>query len=164
MEAVYIGLGSNLDDPVAHVESACKEISQQQDIQLLKASGLYRSAPMGPADQPCYVNAVAEIATVLSAPELMRVLQALETAHGRLPTAVRWSARPLDLDILLYGEKIIKTKSLTIPHLGLFERAFVLYPLLEISSETLLVPGYGRLGELIAHCPKGDLELIKHRE
>lgn len=161
MVTTYIGLGSNLDDPAQHVQQAISDLSQADGLHLKKTSRLYRSPPMGPQDQPDYINAVAEIATDLSAIELLTVLQAIEQAHGRLRGAQKWTARTLDLDILLYGDKIITSEELIIPHYGLYERAFVLYPLQEIASADLEIPGHGMLAQLVAKCKKGGLQAIE---
>jgi len=160
MVTVYIGLGSNLDNPVQQILRACREIASLEDVSLVQTSGLYRSSPMGPVDQPDYINAVAEIATNLSPESLLGQLQCIEHEHGRTRNGIRWGARTLDLDILIYGEEVITTKILTIPHPGLYERAFVLYPLKEIASDDLQIPGQGRLVELVRRCDRGDLELI----
>lgn len=159
METVYIGLGSNLSDPERQVIQGCAEIAALDHVHLIKTSSLYQSPPLGPADQPDYINAVAKIATSLTPEELLAELQAIETKHGRVRTSERWSARTLDLDILVYGEKVIKSESLVIPHLGLYERAFVLYPLLEIAPE-LLIPGYGSISELALNCERGSLKVV----
>ena len=161
MVTTYIGLGSNLDDPVQHVQQAISDLSQADGLYLKKTSSLYRSPPMGPQDQPDYINAVAEIATDLSAIELLAALQAIEQAHGRIRGAQKWTARTLDLDILLYGDKIITSEELIIPHYGLYERAFVLYPLKEIASADLEIPGHGMLAQLLAKCEKGGLQVIE---
>jgi len=160
MITAYIGLGSNLKNPVQQVSQAISELSQWDALSLVKVSSLYKSPPMGPQDQPDYVNAVAEIATPLSPEELLSTLQAIENSHGRRRDAGKWSARTLDLDVLLYGDEIINTKDLIIPHSGLYERAFVLYPLEEIASGDLLIPGHGTLAQLLANCERGLLELI----
>ncbi|WP_455222342.1 2-amino-4-hydroxy-6-hydroxymethyldihydropteridine diphosphokinase [Kaarinaea lacus] len=159
MTNVFIGLGSNLNDPIQQLTQACTEIGSIEHVTLCKISSLYRNPPMGPQDQPDYINAVVEIDTSLSPEELLNELQAIEKKHGRVPGRVRWSARPLDLDILLYGEKVINNERLTIPHLGLYERAFVLYPLIEIAPD-LEVPGHGALRELIHNVDGSNLEKI----
>ncbi|MGD8568354.1 MAG: 2-amino-4-hydroxy-6-hydroxymethyldihydropteridine diphosphokinase [Gammaproteobacteria bacterium] len=159
MTVAYIGLGSNLDDPRHQVRSACVELAAVGNLQFIAVSSLYRSAPLGPTDQPDYVNAVAEIATSLTAQALLDVLQHIENSHGRQRGEVRWGPRTLDLDILLFGEKIINSDRLTIPHPGLYERPFVLYPLQEIAP-ALVVPGRGPLTQLIQSCPRGRLEKI----
>jgi 2-amino-4-hydroxy-6-hydroxymethyldihydropteridine diphosphokinase len=118
-------------------------------------SSLYHSAPMGPQDQPDYVNAVMAVATALSPMELLRTLQGIENSHGRV-RAERWGARTLDLDILLYGEQVIELPDLSVPHIGMTEREFVLYPLYEIAPHTI-IPNKGKLVELLEHCPLAGL-------
>ena len=160
MVTTYIGLGSNLQNPAQQINQAISEISFCKEITLQKVSSLYRSPPMGPVDQPDYINAVAEIATTLGPLELLSVLQNIEHEHGRTRDAEKWGARTLDLDILLYGDKIINSDDLIIPHYGLYERAFVLYPLREIAPESLNIPGQGTLAELLTNCQKGSLEIL----
>ncbi|MCI0506058.1 MAG: 2-amino-4-hydroxy-6-hydroxymethyldihydropteridine diphosphokinase [Gammaproteobacteria bacterium] len=159
MTTVFVGLGSNLNNPVRQITQACDDIAALAHVTLVKISSLYRSPPMGPQNQPEYVNAVVEIATTLSPETLLLELNAIENRHDRARGAERWSARTLDLDILLYGDKLIKTENLTIPHLGLYERAFVLYPLLEIAPD-LQIPGHGPLRELAHTIDAGGLEKI----
>jgi len=118
---------------------------------------------MGPTDQPDYINAVAEIATSLSPLELLSVLKAIESKHGRQRDAQKWGPRTLDLDILLYGEEVINLNGLIIPHYGLYERAFVLYPLQEIVAEDFQIPSHGTLAHLLANCDKGSLEILPDR-
>ncbi|MDH5445777.1 MAG: 2-amino-4-hydroxy-6-hydroxymethyldihydropteridine diphosphokinase [Gammaproteobacteria bacterium] len=156
---VYIGIGSNLDNPQNQVTSAIHELAQIPAIQQITASPLYSSTPMGPQDQPDYVNAVVEIHTTLEPLELLDQLQQIEAEHGRIRTTFRWGARTLDLDILLYGEEIINLARLEVPHPGLHERAFVLYPLYEINPN-LSIPGRGKLDELLEKCPADELKKI----
>lgn len=121
-------------------------------------SSLYKSPPMGPPDQPEYINAVAQLDTELSPEALLEALLALEKRHGR-ERGEKWGPRSLDLDILLYGNEQIDNERLTIPHPGLPERAFVLYPLQEIDKD-LTIPGQGPLRDLLARCPRGGLERL----
>lgn len=151
----YIGLGSNLAEPVSQIRQACEALKRLPQSQLLACSSLYSSPPMGPPDQPDYINAVAALETALAPHVLLTELQGVEQAQGRT-REIRWGARTLDLDLLLYGEQTIKDKLLTVPHPGLPERAFVLYPLQEIAPG-LVIPGQGPLAELVAGCPKGGL-------
>ena len=155
----YIGLGSNLAEPVAQIKSARKAIAAITGVQELAFSGLYRSLPMGPQDQPDYVNAVMGIATDLLPMDLLRSLQAIENDHGRVRKSERWGARTLDLDILIYGDQIIDLPDLTVPHPGLVERSFVLYPLFEIAPH-ILVPGKGAIADLISQCPLSGLKRL----
>ncbi|KPJ95808.1 MAG: 2-amino-4-hydroxy-6-hydroxymethyldihydropteridine pyrophosphokinase [Gammaproteobacteria bacterium SG8_11] len=152
----YIGLGSNLDNPARQVTSAIKELNQLPQSQLIHASSLYQSKPMGPQDQPDYVNAVATIDTKLNPEALLQQLLSMEKRHGRVRGSQRWTARTLDLDILLYGQEVITSQNLTIPHPGIAERNFVLYPLHEIAPQ-LVIPQLGHIESLIAGCERGDL-------
>jgi 2-amino-4-hydroxy-6-hydroxymethyldihydropteridine diphosphokinase len=161
MTTAYIGIGSNLDDPRQQVRVALAALAQIADTQMLISSSLYRSAPMGPADQPEYVNAVAKLATRLTAIELLAAIQAIETRQGRVRNGVHWGPRVIDLDLLLYGNEQILTTGLTVPHPGLREREFVLYPLAEIAPE-LTIPGLGALSQLLEHCPRRGLERMAH--
>jgi 2-amino-4-hydroxy-6-hydroxymethyldihydropteridine diphosphokinase len=157
----YIGLGSNLNDPVEQVRSARRTISQINGVEESGFSSLYRSPPMGPADQPDYVNAVLAVTTILAPLALLTELQAIEAEHGRVRGRERWGPRTLDLDILLYGQRVISTERLTVPHPRLSERAFVLYPLYEIAPD-LHIPGKGQLAELVQRCPPAGLLRIDH--
>ncbi|MDO8843769.1 MAG: 2-amino-4-hydroxy-6-hydroxymethyldihydropteridine diphosphokinase [Methylicorpusculum sp.] len=155
----YIGLGSNLDDPVQQIKSARAAIAAIDKISEVAFSSLYRSLPMGPQDQPDYVNAVMSVSTDLEPFELLRCLQAIEHEQGRVRTGLRWGARTLDLDLLIYDQMQLADPVLTLPHSGLADRAFVLYPLHEIAPD-LLVPGYGPLTTLLEHCPQVGLQQL----
>lgn len=160
MFEIYIGLGSNLENPLAQVTLAQLAIASHEHITEIKSSSLYVSSPMGPQDQPDYVNAVMRAKTDLTAIELLRVLQKIENNQGRVRKGERWGARTLDLDLLLYAEQQIQHPDLIVPHIGLSERAFVLYPLQEIAPEGLIVPGKGSVAELVSQCPLDGLEKI----
>ena len=147
---VYVGLGSNLADPRAQVLSALDDLAKLPGCTLQRRSSLYATSPVGPVDQPEFVNAVASLATTLTPWELLAVLQGIEQAHGRVRDGTRWGPRTLDLDLLVFGEKQIQTADLQLPHPELARRAFVLVPLAEIAPAGLLVPGHGHLGELLA--------------
>ena len=155
----FIGAGSNLDDPVAHVRQALVELDTIECSRCVSRSSLYLSPPMGPKDQPDYVNAVASMETHLSPLQLLEALLSIERRHGRIRDKLRWGPRTLDLDLLLYDAEVIRHERLIVPHPGLHERAFVLYPLLEIAPE-LHVPGHGALGALLAECPRGALRCL----
>ncbi len=156
----YIGLGSNLANPVAQLNRARIAIADITGVEEDCLSGLYSSSPMGPADQPDYVNAVMAVDTSLTAHELLKCLQSIESGQGRVRTGERWGPRTLDLDILLYGDDIIETADLIVPHVGIAERAFVLYPLAEIATG-IVIPGKGRLNDLLAKCSKDGLQRIE---
>jgi 2-amino-4-hydroxy-6-hydroxymethyldihydropteridine diphosphokinase len=144
----YLGLGSNLDNPQQQIELALRELVNVPNTRLMRSSSLYRTPPMGPPDQPDYINAVAEIATMLSPESLLDELQRIEMAHHRV-RSVHWGPRTLDFDILLYGHETITTPRLTVPHPGLAQRPFVVFPLAEIAPG-LHIPGLGDIARLCA--------------
>lgn len=154
----FIGLGSNLDDPIGHVQRALEELATLESCQFQSHSSLYRSDPVGPAGQPDYINAVAELFTHLPPESLLDKLQAIEQAHRRVRKE-RWGPRTLDLDLLLYGEHLIETERLNVPHLWMKERNFVLWPLAEIAPE-LTLPDGTTLSECLAFCPIGTLQRL----
>lgn len=133
----YIGLGSNLDSPRTHVTRALDELDSLPLTRLACHSSLYASSPVGPQDQPDFVNAVARLETRLSPLALLDQLQALEQRHRRLRKR-RWGPRTLDLDLLCYATLRWQTPRLTLPHPAMRERGFVLVPLAEIAPELLL--------------------------
>lgn len=155
----YIGLGSNLEDSVGHVNRARAEIAALPGVAEIGFSPLYRSVPVGPQDQPDYVNAVLRISTELEPLVLLRQLQQIENQHGRL-RSVRWGARTLDLDVLLYAQQSINEPDLIVPHPELSRRAFVLYPLADVASTDLTIPGLASLSQLLAACPCDGLRKI----
>jgi 2-amino-4-hydroxy-6-hydroxymethyldihydropteridine diphosphokinase len=156
----YVALGSNLDDPVRQVERAFDALATAiPDTRLVSRSGLYRTPPMGPVEQPDFVNAAAGLLTRLDAPTLLRELKALETRLGRAAPVVRWGPRLIDLDLLVHGSTQIAEETITVPHPGLAERAFVLVPLADIAP-SLVVPGQGRVTELLGRVDTTGLERI----
>lgn len=155
----YIGLGANLGDPITQVKTARHALRRHPDIHEVCCSRLYRSAPMGPADQPDYVNAVMAVETGLAPLPLLRVLQALEAEHGRVRSGERWGPRTLDLDLLLYGGETVATGELQVPHPGIAQREFVLQPLFDIAPE-LDIPGLGPVADLLRVCPRLASPLI----
>lgn len=157
----YIGLGSNLGDSIATLKSACQAIAQPDSIHLLALSPFYRSKPVGPQDQPDFINAVLRIGTTLSAEHLLNHLQDIENRHGRERT-LHWGPRTLDLDILLYADSQLHSQRLIIPHPELHRRNFVLYPLLQVAPSSLWIPGLDMsLAALVAACPDQGLEQIE---
>jgi len=159
MTRVYVGIGSNLQQPIQQVRQAIQAMAEIPDTQLLAASRLYRSTPMGPQEQPDYINAVVCLDTALAAEQLLQLLHDIERAQGRVRDGSRWGPRTLDLDILLYGDETINLPQLVVPHPGLHERNFVLYPLQELAPD-LMIPGRGPLSALLANCPSTGLEPI----
>lgn len=143
----YIGLGSNLNGPARQLESTFERLDAIRDTRLINKSSLYRSAPFGGIEQPDFVNAVAALLTRLSAAELLKELQRIETERGRERGDVRWGPRVLDLDLLVFSTEKIDEPDLIIPHPGIGERNFVLLPLGEIAPD-LIVPGLGRVSNI----------------
>jgi 2-amino-4-hydroxy-6-hydroxymethyldihydropteridine diphosphokinase len=158
-QPAYIGLGSNLDDPRAQVLSACEQLQHLPRTQMVLSSRLYRSRPFGPVAQPDFVNAVAGVLTQLPAPELLEALRAIESARGRPQQRQRWGPRVLDLDLLSYDHERSQSAQMILPHPGIVERNFVLYPLAEIAPD-LELPGLGRVAELKARLPNDGLTLL----
>ncbi len=145
---VYLGLGSNLGDPAANLDRALRQLTKLPHSRLVTCSDYYRNPPLGPVPQPDYVNAVCRLDTHLQPLPLLRLLQALELNCGRVRDGTHWGPRILDVDILLYDDRIISEPELVIPHPGLTVRNFVLVPLLEIAPD-LKVPGQGLLSNLV---------------
>ena len=158
MTLAYIGLGSNLSDPEAQIHQAITHIKSTPHSHISKISSLYFSRPMGPQDQPDYMNAVLALETQLTALELLDHIQAIENNAGRVRKENRWGARILDLDIILFGNDTINNERLTVPHYGMKEREFVLIPLAEI-AETLLLPDGDSIATLAKNIATNDLKI-----
>lgn len=141
---VFLALGSNLDNPVQQIKTAIKSLRKLPNSQWQSVSSLYQSAPMGPQNQPDYINAVARLTTKLDAYELLALTMQIEQNQGR-QRGQHWGARTLDIDLLLYGSQCINSEKLTIPHPGMHTRNFVLLPLAELVAEDFEIPGLGRL-------------------
>jgi 2-amino-4-hydroxy-6-hydroxymethyldihydropteridine diphosphokinase len=135
----YIGLGSNLSEPMKQVQIAIDEIKKIRLSDVINVSSMYLSKPMGPQDQDDYINAVLALETTLSPIKLLDVLQSIENKAGRVRKDNRWGARILDLDIILFGNEIINNDRLIVPHYGMKVREFVLLPLAEIAPN-LVIP------------------------
>lgn len=147
MPLAYLGLGSNLADPVRQVRLAFQHLARLPHTRLVSTSRLYLSPPLGPQDQPDYINAVALLETNLAPLELLDALLAIEQAFGRVRLRP-WGERILDLDLLLYDDLVMTTPKLVLPHPGIPARAFVLRPLAELAPE-LIIPTLGALPELL---------------
>lgn len=145
MPRAFVGLGANLGDPAAQLAAAVEALGRVPNTRMVKNSSLYRTAPIGYAAQPDFVNAVAQIETELAPADLLRALQAIEADAGRARTFPN-APRTLDLDLLLHGDAVRSTPQLTLPHPRLHQRAFVLRPLLEIAPD-LAAPGLGPLAD-----------------
>ena len=140
MPIVYIALGSNLNMPIQQLKLAIQAMADLPDTEIKKVSSFYQSQPLGPQDQPDYVNAVACLETELFPLALLDALQNIENGQGRIRLR-RWGERTLDLDILLYDNQIIRNERLTVPHYDMQNREFVIVPLYEISPELILPDG-----------------------
>ncbi|MEW9906467.1 MAG: 2-amino-4-hydroxy-6-hydroxymethyldihydropteridine diphosphokinase [Candidatus Symbiodolus clandestinus] len=157
----FIGLGSNLDDPLQQIRRAQSALSQVPQTHLLACSRLYCSPPFGPPyDQPDYLNAVVALETELSPLVLLKALQAIENQQGRGRTQ-RWGSRTLDLDLLLYGNQQLQTPELTLPHPGLMTRPFVIYPLADIDP-SLTFPNGTLLSDLLKKTVASDLMIVNN--
>ena len=146
-QPAYVGVGSNLDDPAQQVRRALEHLRRLPGSCCLVSSRLYRSAPLGPVPQPDFVNAVAGLLTQHPVEELFTQLRQLEVSLGRPPVHEHWGPRVIDLDLLAYGTERRSGADLALPHPGIVERNFVLYPLSEIAPD-LGLPGLGRVAEL----------------
>jgi len=146
-QPAYVGVGSNLADPRAQVLAACARLKGLPRTRVVLTSRLYASKPFGPIAQPDFVNAVVGILTRLDPETLLGELRTLEAAMGRPPRHERWGPRVIDLDLLSYGRERRSGEALTLPHPGIVERNFVLYPLAEIAPD-LELPGLGRVAGL----------------
>lgn len=155
----FIGLGSNLDAPAARVQRALGDLAQLPQSSFVGASPMYANPPFGPVAQGEFVNAVAAIDTTLSPHALLAELRRIEQAHGRVRDGTRWGPRTLDLDIVAYGELELDEPDLHIPHRGIPERNFVLYPLADLAPE-LVLPRFGALSDLLARCPAEGLRRL----
>ena len=158
MTVAYVGLGANLGEPRRQLETAMEELRKLSAPGAFLASHLYRSAPVGYADQPDFLNAVVRLDTDLAPEALPGELQAIEARHGRERRFAN-APRTLDLDLLLYGDRVVSGPGLVLPHPRAHERAFVLKPLAEIAPE-VAVPGRGTASALLAACPDQDVERI----
>jgi 2-amino-4-hydroxy-6-hydroxymethyldihydropteridine diphosphokinase len=158
-QIAYIGLGSNLQQPLMQVQRALQALQTLPESELVQHSHLYRSAPLSGNDQPDYINAVAMLRTGLTPLALLETLQAIEQQQGRIRTAERWASRSLDLDMLLYADYCSDDLHLTLPHPELYNRAFVLYPLYDCSPD-LILPNGQMLAQLVQTCSAAGLSRI----
>jgi 2-amino-4-hydroxy-6-hydroxymethyldihydropteridine diphosphokinase len=158
----YVALGSNLSEPVRQVQAAFAALATLPDTRLVARSGLWRSRPMGPQDQPEFVNAAAGLLTTAEPRALLESLQGVERRLGKTAPAVRWGPRVIDLDLLAFGGLALAEPGLTLPHPGLHRRNFVLYPLSEIAAE-LWVPGLARVCRLRERLSPAGIERLAAR-
>ena len=155
---VYIGLGSNIEQPYLQIKKAMMALDNLSGTKVLSNSGYFTSKPMGPEDQPDYVNAVVEIQTTMEAAELLQQCQLIEQQQGRIKNR-HWGERTIDLDILLYADQKIDTSDLTVPHPGICQRDFVYLPLLKINSE-IEVPAKGMLHDIVQSAESQTLKKL----
>jgi 2-amino-4-hydroxy-6-hydroxymethyldihydropteridine diphosphokinase len=156
----YIGLGANLGEPRRQVEEAIRRLGEAEEVEVLKASRLYLTPPLGPPGQPWYVNAAVRVKTRLTPEELLRVLIGIERAMGRV-RGERWGPRLIDLDLLLYNGEVLAGPELTVPHPEMHRRAFVLAPLAEISPEARHPVLNKTVAELWAELDAADRETVR---
>jgi len=155
----YVGVGSNLADPRVQVTRAVEALGRLAGCRLVVSSPLYRTRPLGEVVQPSFVNAVAGLLTQLSPEDLLAALRGLERELGREASRERWGPRLIDLDLLVLGRETRSTDTLTLPHPGIAERDFVLYPLADIAPD-LDVPGLGRVAALRNHVVNRGIERL----
>ncbi len=154
MERSYIGLGSNLNNPELQLNTALERLGDIKHTTLITCSSFYISKPLGPGQQPDFVNAVALLKSGLSALKLLAQLHLIEDSQGRVRGQRRWRPRTLDLDLLLYGAQIIDNHMLKVPHPEIKSRSFVLIPLLELDPE-IAIPRLGRAKDLLRYIGAG---------
>ena len=156
MTLVYIAIGSNLASPLEQVNAAIEALGAIPESRLLAVSSFYRTPPLGPQDQPDYLNAAVALDTDLSPEALLDHTQRIELQQGRVRKAERWGPRTLDLDIMLFGDAVINTERLTVPHYDMKNRGFMLWPLFEIAPQLIFPDDQQRLALLIqqtSSCP-----------
>jgi len=158
MTQIWVGLGSNLDNPIVQIKDAIEAFRSSECFTCVQVSSLYGSSPMGPQDQPDYVNAVLGARTSLEPLAVLDALQAIENDQGR-ERKRHWGERTLDLDLLLYGEEMIETPRLTVPHVGIADRDFVLKPLLEVAGD-IQIPNKGLVSQCLKQCQQFDLHRL----
>jgi len=144
----WLGLGSNLQQPVAQLRQALASLGEAGGLEVLRVSSFYSTPPWGDEQQDDFINAVVEIETSLDPIPLLRVLQSIENVMGRQRSGRRWGPRLIDIDLLLYGDQTFRSADLMVPHPRMHERAFVLIPISELDAE-LEIPGHGAVSELL---------------
>jgi 2-amino-4-hydroxy-6-hydroxymethyldihydropteridine diphosphokinase len=155
----WLGLGSNLQQPVVQLGQALDKLGSDPGIEILDVSRFYRTPPWGDERQDDFINAVALIETSLEPMPLLRVLQSIEKDMGRQRSGRRWGPRLIDIDLLLYGDLHCRSEDLELPHPRMHERAFVLVPLCELDA-TLRIPGQGVAGELLQTLDRGGISCL----
>lgn len=141
MTPVWLAIGSNLASPLQQVNAALDALTQIPDTRIVAVSAFYRTPPLGPQDQPDYLNAAVALETSLEPEMLLDHTQRIELQQGRVRKDERWGPRTLDLDIMLFGDRVIDTPRLTVPHYDMKNRGFMLWPLFEIAPELMFPDG-----------------------
>ena len=158
MSRVFIGVGSNQGDRLALISQAARLLGAAEGVRLLRMATILETEPVGGPPQEPFLNTVVELETARTPQELLVVLKEIERTLGRLPSAVRWAPRPIDLDLLLYDDRIVNDPNLVIPHPRLHERGFVLEPLSQLASD-LIHPVLGQtIGHLLQSLKRSNLE------
>lgn len=147
----YIAIGSNLASPLEQVKAALDAIGEIPQSRVVAVSSFYRTPPLGPQDQPDYLNAAVALETTLEAETLLDHTQRIELQQGRVRKAERWGPRTLDLDIMLFGDQVIHTPRLTVPHYDMKNRGFMLWPLFEIAP-AIAFPDGTTLSTALTEC------------
>lgn len=160
MEIAFVGLGSNLHEPIQQIQCALNRLKSLPNTHLLKSSSLYETKPVGPQNQPNYINAVAMLETELSPLALLKSLQSIENQQGRIRGKEQWGPRTLDLDLLIYGKKTLNSSELTLPHPRLMQRAFVLVPFAEIAG-TWVIFGKSAVSDILKKVDTSTVSLLK---
>jgi 2-amino-4-hydroxy-6-hydroxymethyldihydropteridine diphosphokinase len=159
---LYIGVGSNLNEPFVQIERAIEALSHLDNFDSMKISNYYESAPMGPQNQNNYINIVAMFKSGESPEVILSSLKDIESSMGRVKSSTRWSERIIDLDIIVYGDLTYKSDILTIPHRNAYQRAFVLLPLIDITPD-INIPNQGFAKDLINNCLYNDIKKIEKK-
>lgn len=141
MTLAYIAIGSNLASPLEQVNAAVQALGEIPQSKIVAVSSFYRTPPLGPQDQPDYLNAAVVLETALNAETLLDNTQRIELQQGRVRKAERWGPRTLDLDIMLFGHETINTERLTVPHYDMKNRGFMLWPLFEVAPDLIFPDG-----------------------
>ena len=160
---LYIGIGSNVGKPIENVNNALVHLSKLDIFDSMKISSFYESLPMGPSNQNNYINAAVMFKSSESPEDILISLKDIELSMGRKKSKVRWSERIIDLDIILYGDLVYSSDTLTIPHMNACERAFVLLPVLDIDPN-IIIPNKGIAKDLVKSCLYKDIKKINNNE
>jgi 2-amino-4-hydroxy-6-hydroxymethyldihydropteridine diphosphokinase len=159
----WLGLGSNLQDPVSQLRLAINRLSDTDSIRILRRSSLYCTPPWGDEQQGEFINAVVQIETGLAPLALLHVLLSIEDEMGRQRSERRWGPRVIDIDLLLYDDQFIHSTELDLPHPRMHERAFVLIPLCEL-ERTLEIPGYGSVTSLLSQLDCSGVRRLSEKD